>query len=71
MGTIRSTFLIEENGNIEAVWSPVKLNGHVDEVLAVLRGETPPPKSPSSKKKAAKKTIAKKKIVVKKKTKKK
>ncbi len=66
MGTIRSTFLIDENGKIEAVWSPVKVNGHVDQVLAVLRGETPPAQSVSAKKKAPKK-----KTTVKKKAKKK
>ena len=61
MGTIRSTFLIDEKGKIEAVWSPVKVNGHVDQVLAVLQGETAPPKSASVKKKAAKKKAKKKK----------
>jgi peroxiredoxin Q/BCP len=61
MGTIRSTFLIDQNGKIEAVWSPVKVNGHVDQVLAVLRGEPPPQKSAPAKKKAAKKKTKKKK----------
>ena len=61
MGTIRSTFLIDVNGKIEAVWSPVKVNGHVDQVLAILRGESPPPKSAPTKKKAAKKKTKKKK----------
>lgn len=67
MGTIRSTFLIDENGRIEAVWSPVKVNGHVDKVLAVLRGETPPAKSTPTKKKAVKKKAAGKKKTKKKK----
>ncbi len=61
MGTIRSTFLIDENGDIEAVWSPVKVNGHVGQVLAVLQGEAPPAKSSPVKKKAAKKKAKKKK----------
>lgn len=62
MGIIRSTFLIDENGKIEAVWSPVKVNGHVDQVLAVLRGEAPPPpSSPANKKAGRKKSTVKKK----------
>jgi peroxiredoxin Q/BCP len=61
MGTIRSTFLIDEEGKIEAIWSPVKVNGHVDQVLAVLRGEASPPKSAPVKKKVAKKKVKKKK----------
>jgi len=35
-GTIRSTFLIDPQGHIERVWSPVKVDGHVDQILAVL-----------------------------------
>jgi peroxiredoxin Q/BCP len=38
-GTIRSTYLIGEDGKIAAVWSPVKVDGHVDNVLAALKGE--------------------------------
>jgi peroxiredoxin Q/BCP len=38
-GTIRSTYLIGEDGKIAAVWSPVKVDGHVDKVLAALKGE--------------------------------
>lgn len=47
IGTIRSTFLIDEKGKLAAVWSPVKVDGHADAVLAVLTG-----KKPSSKTKA-------------------
>jgi peroxiredoxin Q/BCP len=36
-GTIRSTFLIDEQGKIAALWSPVKVKGHVDEVLETLK----------------------------------
>lgn len=36
MGTIRSTFLIDEKGKIAAVWSPVKVDGHGESVLAKL-----------------------------------
>jgi len=39
MGTIRSTFLIDEKGVIERVWSPVKVPGHAEAVLAAVRGE--------------------------------
>ena len=35
-GTIRSTFLIDPEGRIERVWSPVKVDGHVDQILAAL-----------------------------------
>lgn len=34
MGIDRSTFLIDEAGNIEKVWRKVKVPGHVEEVLA-------------------------------------
>jgi peroxiredoxin Q/BCP len=37
MGTIRSTFLIDPKGRIEHIWSPVKVDGHVDQVLAALQ----------------------------------
>ncbi|MFN3233921.1 MAG: thioredoxin-dependent thiol peroxidase [Gammaproteobacteria bacterium] len=33
MGIVRSTFLIDENGNIEKEWRKVSVPGHVDEVL--------------------------------------
>ena len=32
-GTIRSTFIVGKDGNIEAVWKKVKVDGHVDKVL--------------------------------------
>ena len=41
MGTIRSTFLIDPKGRVQAVWSPVKVDGHADAVLARLKGEEP------------------------------
>ena len=34
MGVERSTFLIDENGNIEKIWRKVKVPGHAEEVLA-------------------------------------
>jgi thioredoxin-dependent peroxiredoxin len=36
-GTIRSTFLIDEQGRIAAMWSPVKVKGHVDQVLEAIK----------------------------------
>jgi len=36
LGTIRSTFLIDEKGKIAAVWSPVKVKGHVEDVLTKM-----------------------------------
>jgi peroxiredoxin Q/BCP len=51
-GTIRSTFVIDERGRIAAVWSPVKVAGHADQVLAFLTGATPAaPPGPARKKK--------------------
>jgi peroxiredoxin Q/BCP len=38
MGIIRSTFIIDEKGRIEKLWSKVKVKGHVDEVLEALKG---------------------------------
>lgn len=35
-GTIRSTFLIDAKGRIAATWEKVKVNGHVDKVLAAI-----------------------------------
>ncbi|MGH9324897.1 MAG: thioredoxin-dependent thiol peroxidase [Vicinamibacteria bacterium] len=52
LGTIRSTFLVDEKGKIEALWSPVKVDGHVDRVLTHLSGAAAPAKA---KKKTAKK----------------
>lgn len=36
IGIERSTFVIDKKGDIVAVWSPVKVAGHVDEVLEFL-----------------------------------
>lgn len=36
MGIERSTFILDENGMIVHEWRKVKVNGHVDEVLAYL-----------------------------------
>ncbi|KIQ94420.1 putative peroxiredoxin bcp [Anoxybacillus thermarum] len=37
MGIERSTFLIDPNGQIVKEWRKVKVNGHVEEVLNVLK----------------------------------
>lgn len=37
MGIIRSTFLIGADGKLKKVWPKVKVNGHVDEVLAAVK----------------------------------
>ncbi len=37
MGIVRSTFLIDEKGTISRVWPQVKVDGHVDEVLAAVK----------------------------------
>ncbi len=37
MGIVRSTFLIDAEGNILKHWDKVKVKGHVDEVLATLK----------------------------------
>lgn len=36
-GTIRSTFVISPEGEVEAVWSPVRVPGHVEAVLEKVR----------------------------------
>ena len=38
MGVERTTVLIDKGGNIAKVWSKVKVPGHVDEVLAAVKG---------------------------------
>ncbi len=60
-GVIRSTFLVDADGKVERVWSPVKVEGHVDAVLsAIAAGAAPagaksasvtivPPRAPSAK----------------------
>ena len=49
---ITSTYLIDENGRVDAVWSKVKVDGHVDRVLEHLReAEGSSPKKKASKKK--------------------
>jgi peroxiredoxin Q/BCP len=62
LGAIRSTFLVK-NGVVTKVWPSVKVDGHVENVLAALSGKAPPPPgkaAPAPKKTTAKKTTAKK-----------
>ncbi|MCY2958889.1 MAG: redoxin domain-containing protein [Planctomycetota bacterium] len=52
MGVIRSTFLVDADGKVERVWSPVKVEGHVDAVLsAIAEGAIPsvPKRAPAAK----------------------
>lgn len=37
MGIVRTTFIIDPQGKIAAVWSPVKVKGHAAEVLQELK----------------------------------
>jgi peroxiredoxin Q/BCP len=36
-GTIRTTFLIDPNGQIRKIWRNVKVDGHVDQVFEALK----------------------------------
>jgi peroxiredoxin Q/BCP len=36
MGVVRSTFIIDPDGKVAAVWKKVRVKGHVDEVKAKL-----------------------------------
>jgi peroxiredoxin Q/BCP len=37
MGIVRSTFLVDATGTIAREWRKVKVNGHVDEVVAAVK----------------------------------
>ena len=37
-GIERSTFVIDEAGKLKAIFRRVKVDGHIDEVLAALKG---------------------------------
>ncbi|MGE0251362.1 MAG: thioredoxin-dependent thiol peroxidase [Dongiaceae bacterium] len=67
MGIQRSTFLVDEKGNIEQAWYGVSVPGHVEEILSILEGTSlpqaansnkPPLKKTKTKKKPAKKSKA-------------
>ncbi len=38
MGVVRTTFVIDKDGKIKAVFPNVKVEGHADQVLAALKG---------------------------------
>jgi peroxiredoxin Q/BCP len=57
-GTIRSTFVVGPDGKIAKVFPSVKVDGHVEQVLAALGASGSP--APAAKKAAAKKAPAKK-----------
>lgn len=38
-GVIRSTFILDSEGNVLKKWSPVRVKGHVDKVLEFLAGQ--------------------------------
>ena len=38
-GVIRSTFILDSEGNVLKKWSPVRVKGHVDKVLEFLSGQ--------------------------------
>lgn len=59
MGIIRSTFLIDAQGKVKHVWPKVKVNGHVNEVLAALTGGDSGVAEAPAKKATAKKATAK------------
>jgi len=59
-GIQRSTFVIGANGRIEHVWPKVKVDGHVEEVLATLKGGAAPAAKAAVKGTVAKKVPAKK-----------
>jgi peroxiredoxin Q/BCP len=71
IGVVRSTFLLDPDGDTRAEWRGVKVAGHADAVLAELKrlqagGETMPAKKPAVKKAAAAKKVAPKKAATKK-----
>lgn len=37
MGVVRSTWIVDPDGRVAAMWSSVKVKGHADEVLARLK----------------------------------
>jgi thioredoxin-dependent peroxiredoxin len=70
MGVTRATFLIDPQGKVSRSWPKVKVQGHVQEILQLLKGGAPAEapaaskaqakKTAPAKKAAAKKTVAKK-----------
>jgi thioredoxin-dependent peroxiredoxin len=52
------TFLVDPEGRIQRVWPKVKVDGHVQDVLATIRGEEDPKPKAQPVKKLAKKVIS-------------
>lgn len=50
MGVERSTFVLGPDGVVTHAWRKVKVPGHVDEVLAAVRGDAPEAKKKTKKK---------------------
>jgi peroxiredoxin Q/BCP len=57
-GTIRSTYVVGPDGVIAHVWSPVRVNGHVEAVLAALSGGAAPAAAEVAVKKAPAKKVS-------------
>jgi peroxiredoxin Q/BCP len=56
-GTLRSTFLIAPDGTLAQIWKSVKVDGHIDKVIAALStGESSA--GPASAKKTSAKTVS-------------
>ncbi len=70
MGVTRATFLIDPEGKVSRAWPKVKVQGHVQELLQLLKGgvpaeapasgKAPVKKAAPAKREPAKKTVAKK-----------
>jgi thioredoxin-dependent peroxiredoxin len=59
MGIRRMTFLVDPQGRIQRVWPKVKVDGHVQDVLAAIRGEEAPKAKARPVEKLARKMISK------------
>jgi peroxiredoxin Q/BCP len=59
MGVTRATFLIDPKGKVSRAWPKVKVQGHVQEILQLLKGGAPA-ETPASGKAPVKKAVAKK-----------
>ena len=57
-GVLRSTFVVGADGTIEKAWPSVKVDGHVDAVLAFLGGGAAPAPAPAKKAPAKKAPVA-------------
>jgi thioredoxin-dependent peroxiredoxin len=56
-GVIRSTFLVAPDGTVARVWSGVKVDGHVDKVIAALEAHRDGASSRASASKTGKKPV--------------